>query len=168
MTDFEATLRAKLARNAELAREREQAEVEMDRVLSDQRAAEQRAAAERAEAQKDRHAELVEHLKALVLQLKESSPETFIVRTGWTQSGEEFITKLSTRLLEPARSLFIELDRDDDEVLARWTSDLGNTIELWRLVEMTPQMLAELVVQVADQEAWRGRSAPPPFPGARA
>jgi hypothetical protein len=42
---------------------------------------------------------------------------------GWTQSGEEFIAKISSRTLLPARSLFVELDREDDEVLARWHSD---------------------------------------------
>ena len=165
MTDFEAALQAKLARNTELAEQRAAAEVEMDRVKEEQRLAAEREASESRAAQHARHAELVDHLTRLLGQLKEASSDTFVVRTGWTPSGEEFIAKVSTRQLEPGRSLFIELDRDDDEVLARWTSDVGNTLELWHLLEVQPDALTELVLQVADPELWRGRSKPPPFPG---
>jgi hypothetical protein len=77
-----------------------------------------------------RHGELVEALQAAANELKRADPEGFVVRLGWTESREEFIAKISTRLLEPARSLLIELDRDDDEVLARWHSDLGDALEL--------------------------------------
>jgi hypothetical protein len=164
MTDFEAALQAKIARNAELAEERARAEVEMDRVERERREAEARADTERLAAQRERHGQLVEALTAAAKGLKAADTEGFVVRLGWTQSGEEFIAKISTRLVEPARSLLIELDRDDDEVLARWHSDLGNALELWRLLEVTPALLQELVLQVADQELWRGRRRPPAFP----
>jgi hypothetical protein len=164
MSDFQDALKAQLARNEELAEERRRAEAEMDRVEEERRADEERRRQELAEARRQRHAELVDHLKTVSAQLKQSSPDQFIVRTGWTESGEEFIAKLSTRGLEPARSLFIELDRDDDEVLARWTSALGNSIELWRLLEVDAGMLTQLVLQVADQQLWHGRTHPPPFP----
>ena len=85
-------------------------------------------------------------------------------RLGWTESGEEFIAKLSTRLLEPARSLLIELDRDDDEVLARWHSDVGSSLELWRLLEVDDDTITAMVLQVADQDQWREAKRPPPFP----
>jgi hypothetical protein len=164
MTDFEAALRARLERNEELARERARAEEQMDRMVVERQTEEERRRRELELARQQRHAELVEHLKTVTSQLKRSSPETFIVRAGWSASGKEFITRLSTRTLEPARTLFIELDRDDDEVLARWTSDLGNSIELWRLLEVSPALLTELVLQIADQELWHGRNSPPPYP----
>lgn len=166
MDDFEAALQARLAANAEIAERHRQAEAEMDKAKADKAEAEARAAAERAQAQRDRHGELVEHLKAVAAQLKASDPEGFIVRLGWTPSGEEFIARISTRQTEPARTLFIELDRDDDEVLARWTGDLGSAIELWRLLEVTPAMLSKLVLDAADQTLWRGARKPPPFPAA--
>lgn len=164
MTDFEAALRAKLERNEELTRERARAEEEMNRVVAERQAEEERRQRELEQARRQRHAELVEHLKAVTAQLKQSSPETFIVRAGWTPSGEEFVARLSTRMLQPARTLFIELDRDDDEVLVRWTSAVGDSVELWRLLEVPPALLTELVLQVADQELWRGRNSPPPYP----
>jgi hypothetical protein len=164
MTDFEAALAARLARNAELAEERARAERQMDLAEQQRRDQKEREEAERLQAQRARHAELVEGLTAAAKGLKDASPEGFVVRLGWTQSGEEFIAKISTRLLEPARSLLIELDRDDDEVLARWHSDVGNALELWRLLEVTPGLLQELVLQVADQELWRGADRPPSFP----
>jgi hypothetical protein len=164
MTDFEAALRARLERNKELARERARAEEEMNRVVEERRTEEERRQQELQLARQQRHAELVEHLQTVTDQLKQSSPGTFIVRAGWSKSGEEFVAKVSTRALEPARKLLIELDRDDDEVLARWTSDIGNSIELWRLLEVSPALLTELVLQVADQELWHGRSSPPPYP----
>jgi hypothetical protein len=164
MSDFEAALRARLQRNQELARERARAEEEMDQVIEERQAKQERQQQELQLARRQRHAELVEHLKTMTNQLKQSSPETFIVRAGWSASGEEFVARLSTRTLEPGRTLFIELDRDDDEVLARWTSNVGNSVELWRLLEVTPALLTELVLQVADQELWHGRSSPPPYP----
>ena len=67
--------------------------------------------------------------------------------------------------MAPARTLSLELDRDDDEVFARWRSDVGDSLEMWRLLEFSTDMLSELVLQVVDQELWRGRTSPPPFPG---
>lgn len=164
MSDFEAELRQRLARNAELAAERERAEQEMDRAKEE---AQRRAEAEQAErrrAAQARHGELVETLRSAAEALKQASPETFVVRMGWTASGEEFIAKISSRQLSPSRSLFIELDRDGDEVLVRWHSDLGNSLELWRLLECSPSMLQQLVLQAADQDLWRELSRPPAFP----
>jgi hypothetical protein len=164
MTDFEESLQAKLARNAELAAERAEAEKEMDRAKERAEEQERQRAIRLADARKERHAELAKACRQLADQLKASAPQQFIVRTGWTSSGEEFITKISTRQLRPARTLFIELDRDDDEVLARWTTDVGNAIELWRLLEVTPDLLGALMLQIADQELWDRAAAPPPFP----
>ncbi len=166
MSDFESALQAKLERNAELSQQREAAEREMDRAKAACEEADRRHAAEQADARKTRHAELVAHLERLTGQLKQASPEQFVLRAGWTQSGEEFISKISTRGLNPARTLFVELDRDDDEVLARWTSDVGNSLELWRLLEVGPDDLTQLLLQVADQDVWRNAASPPPFPGA--
>lgn len=168
MSDFEQALSAKLSRNAELQEQREQAEQEMDRA---EREARERAAAEAAEqqgARDERHAELVTALQSAAEGLKEADPEGFVVRLGWTESRDEFIAKISTRLMTPARSLFIELDPRDDEVLVRWHSDLGDALELWRLLEVDPNLLRQLVLQVADQELWRGLERPPPFPEAAA
>lgn len=167
MTDFESALQAKLARNAEIARERADAERAMDRARAEAEERERRRAAELAEARKVRHAELAEHLQQLATQLMQASSDAFVVRTGWTESGEEFIAKISTRGLDPARSLIVELDRDDDEVLARWSADVGNSLELWRLLEVEPPLLTELLLQVTDQDLWRGASSPPRFPGAK-
>nr|MBA2528921.1 hypothetical protein [Euzebyales bacterium] len=164
MSDFESALQAKLARNAEIAEERVRAEEEMDRAAADAEEAERRRAADLSTAQRARHDELTGHLRRVADSLKLASPDAFVVRMGWTESGEEFIAKISTRQLEPARSLLVELDRDDDEVLARWSSAVGNTLELWRLLEVTPELLTELVLQVADQDLWRRAAAPPPFP----
>ena len=159
-SSFRDALDAKLAANADLAAQRRAAEEEMDRV----REAEEVAAQALEASKRERHAELAAALKELADQLKASRPDSFIVRTGWTESGEEFVAKMSTRQMSPKRSLFVEIDRDDDEVLARWTTDLGNAIEIWRLLEFTPDMLAALVLQVADDSAWTG-TKPPPFPG---
>jgi hypothetical protein len=163
MVDFEAALRARLERNAELAEERARAEEEMDRLREEQFTAKIREEHERREAQRERHGELVKALEASAMQLKQADPEGFVVRLGWTQSREEFIAKISTRLVTPARSLFVEIDMDD-EVLVRWHSDLGNALELWRLLEVPPSLLQELVLQVADQELWRSLDRPPRFP----
>jgi hypothetical protein len=164
MVDFEAALQAKLVRNAELAQEREQAEEEMDRVLQQQAEERIREEHERRQAQMARHDELVQALQAAANGLKQADPEGFVVRLGWTESRQEFIAKVSTRLVHPARSLFVELDRDDDEVLVRWHSDLGNALELWHLLEVPPEILQQLVIQVADQELWRDLDRPPRFP----
>jgi len=164
MTDFQSELAARLARNAELARERAQAEQEMDRAVREREEAERRRVAELAEARVTRHRELAEQLRTVAEGLKAASPDEFVVRLGWTPTGEEFIARISTRKLRPARTLLVELDRDDDEVLARWKSDVGDALELWRLLEVDAPLLAELVLQVADQELWKGRAAPPPFP----
>lgn len=165
MSNFESALRAKLDRNAELAALRQQAEQEMDRV---QEEAAERAERERQEYRKrsdQRHTVLVEHLEKTAHALKQASPQDFVVRMGWTSSGEEFMAKITTRTLIPARSLFIELDREDDEVLARWHSDIGNSLELWRLLEVEPEVIEQLVLQVADQHMWREADRPPAFPG---
>lgn len=159
MSDFEDALQQRLSSNTEMAQRRKAAEEEMDR---------QRAEAEARDAALDgarraRHAELAAHLQDVADRLKASAPDSFIVRTGWTESGEEFIAKLSTRQMTPKRSLFVEVDRDDDEVLARWTSGVGSAIEIWRLLEVVPQMLTDMVLQVAADEAWTG-DRPPPFP----
>ncbi len=164
MTDFEAALRAKLDRNAQLAAEREEAEADWERFQRERQEEERRREQEQRTAREGRHGVLVEALTAAAKGLKSMSPEGFIVRLGWTQSGEEFIAKISTRLMEPARTLLVELDRDDDEVLARWHSDVGNSLELWRLLEVTPELLQGLVLHVADQELWRTSNRPPPFP----
>jgi hypothetical protein len=164
MNDFERALQEKIARNAELAAQRRAAEHEMDRLEQDREAQARRREAELHAARLTRHAELVEVIQDLTRQLRAASPEAFVVRAGWSASGEEFITKISTRLLEPARSLFVELDRDDDEVLVRWRSDVGSALELWRLLEVSPELLHELILQVADQDLWRSATRPPAFP----
>lgn len=165
MNDFESALEAKLARNAEIAKDRADNEAAMKQWEA-QREADRRAEEQQLQQERDdRHAELARHLERVAAQLKQSAPESFVVRMGWTESGEEFVAKLSTRLLEPARSLLIELDRDDDEVLARWNSDIGSSLELWRLLEVDTAILTELVLQVADQDLWRAADRPPAFPG---
>lgn len=166
MTDFEENLQARLARNAELAAQRSQAEEEMDEAKRRAEEQERQREAELAQSRNERHAELAASCQNLVDQLKASAPDQFVVRTGWTSSGDEYIAKISTRQLSPARTLFIELDRDDDEVLARWTTDVGNTIELWRLLEVTSEMLGEMLLQIADQQLWDRATEPPPYPTA--
>lgn len=161
MSDFSDALQARLSNNEELAAQRQQAEAEMERLRQEAEQAER----DQDEARNARHAELAAHLKSVADQLKASKPDSFIVRTGWTESGEEFIAKLSTRQMSPKRVLFVEVDRDDDEVVARWTSDLGMAVEIWRLLEVTPAMLTEMVLHVADDAAWRGER-PPAFPQA--
>lgn len=156
---FGDALKARLSANESLAEARAAAEAEMDRVQEEAEAA----AAAHEEQKRAHHAELSAALDELADQLKASAPDSFIVRTGWTESGEEFVAKMTTRQMRPKRSLFVEVDRDDDEVLARWTSDIGGSIEIWRLLEVDAAMLAALVLQVADDEAWSGRK-PPPFP----
>ncbi len=164
MSDFQEALQQRLERNAELAEQRRRAEQEMDRVREQQAEEAIRAEHARRQAQMQRHEELVEALAERAQALKASDTEHFVVRLGWTESREEYIAKISTRKLQPARSLLIELDRADDEVLARWHSDLGNSLELWRLLEVEPPLLEELLLQVADQAMWRELERPPAFP----
>lgn len=164
MTDFEAALAEQLSRNAELAQRRVQAEAEMDQAKRDREEADHQEAARQQEERNARHGELAEHLGRVAAQLKASAPDTFIVRSGWTASGEEYLTKISTRQTSPARSLHVEIDRDDDAVLARWNSDVGSPVEMWRLLEVTPEMLTQLVLQIADEPYWRSAASPPPFP----
>ncbi|MGI8574975.1 MAG: hypothetical protein ACR2MA_06460 [Egibacteraceae bacterium] len=164
MSDFEAELARRLSRNEELAEERAAAEEQMDRVVAEQAEARARAAREREQAQREQHSQLASFLRERAEQLKQAAPDTFVLRMGWTESGEEFIVKLSTRTLSPSRSLFIELDRDDDEVLVRWHSDVGNSLELWQLLEASTDLLGTLLLQFADQETWRGAERPPAFP----
>lgn len=166
MGDFETALQAKLARNAELAKERAQAEQEMDRLEREAAERAEREEAERRAAARARHRELVDRLTEAAGALKAHSPESFVVRMGWTASGEEYIAKISSRRLTPSRSLFIELDREDDEVLVRWNSERGKALELWRLLEVGPELLDALVLQVADQDLWRETPRPPAFPEA--
>ncbi|MEE8602855.1 hypothetical protein [Euzebya tangerina] len=161
MSDFSDALQQRLSRNQKLAAEREQAEAEMDRVREEE--AQRDAALD--QAKRDRHAELSAHLQVVAEQLKASKPDSFIVRTGWSASGEEYLARMKTRQMSPKRELYVEVDRDDDEVLARWTSDIGTAIEVWRLLEVTPEMITQMVLQVADDGAWSGRR-PPRFPGA--
>src|SRR5690606_3779393 len=118
-SDFEAALKARLARNEELAAERQEKVAAMEQWEADREEQRRAEEARLAEARNERHAELATHLEEMARRLKQSAPEDFVVRMGWTESGEEFIAKISTRLMEPARSLLVELDRDDDEVLAR-------------------------------------------------
>lgn len=159
MSEFEDALEATLSRNRELEERRARAEAELERAREEEEARER----QRMEDLRARHAELAEAVRDLAARLKQARPDSFIVRSGWTESGEEFIVRISTRQMRPKRVLFIEVDRDDDEVLARWASDLGGAIEIWRLREVSREMLAQLVLQVADDEAWRG-DRPPPFP----
>ncbi|HWH33041.1 MAG TPA: hypothetical protein VNU01_10255 [Egibacteraceae bacterium] len=163
MSGFEDKLRERLESNAALAEQRAAAEAEMDRAAL--QAQQEAAAAERElRASRDaRHAELAARLEDLLDMLR-GSGQRLEVRAGWSASGEEFYARLATHAGWPQRVLSLELDRDDDEVLARWHSDVGNTLELWRLLEFDVEMLEELVLQVIDDELWRGASAPPAFP----
>lgn len=164
MTDFSSRLASSISNNERLAAERAEAEQRMDLAAEEARDAAERREAELAQARRDRHAALVDHLTRVAADLKGAASEHFVVRMGWTADGESFVAKLSTRTVTPSRTLFIELDRDDDEVLARWNTDVGSSLELWRLLEVGPALLEELVIQIADQELWRGRTEPPPFP----
>ncbi|MDQ4130495.1 MAG: hypothetical protein M3133_05830 [Actinomycetota bacterium] len=166
MDGFEDVLKAKLARNAELALEQEQAEREAERMRAERAAEAERREREVEQARRARHAELVERLQRLAEQVDITSPEHLVVRSGWSASGEEFMAKVHTIQMRPSRSLLVQLDRDDDQVLVRWSSDIGESVEMWRLLEFSPDMLDELFLQAVDQELWRGRDRPPLFPGA--
>lgn len=165
MSDFDAALRQRLERNERLAEARARAEEEMDQAaerLAEQ--VEQENREERAR-QDQRHAELSERLVQLVATVRGAAPHVD-VRAGWSASGEEYLAKFTTTGIRPRRALTLELDRDDDEVLARWHSAVGDTLEIWHLLEFDLVMLEELVLQVIDDDLWHGRGDPPPFPGA--
>lgn len=166
MADFQDALQAKLTRNVEVDREHEQEERERRLAEAEHREEQERRHREEQERRDARHAELVAHLQGLLAEVERSATADFVSRGGWTESGEEFVVKVTSVRLSPRRSLFVELDRDDDEVLARWTSEVGESIEMWRLLEFTPDMLDELLLKLVDQEIWRDASRPPPFPGA--
>lgn len=166
MEDFDAALRATLEQNRDLERRHAQAEEEMARLEEERRQAAEEERERLAAGRAQRHAELAAHLEDVVGRLKASSPDLFVVRTGWSSSQEEYTARVRTRTIRPARTLFIELDRDDDEVLVRWISDVGSAIELWRLLEVDPPLLSRLVLQVADQDLWRTADRPPAFPKA--
>lgn len=165
MAGFEDALQARLDNNERLAQQRARAEEEMDRAA--ERAAEQerREAEERRRQQDERHAELTGRLEELVGAIREKAPH-IDVRAGWSRSGEEYLAKFTTTQKRPRRSLTIELDRDDDEVLARWHSAVGDSLELWHLLEFEVEMLEQLVLQVIDDELWSTAQRPPDFPGA--
>ncbi|MDX1619591.1 MAG: hypothetical protein R3320_01275 [Nitriliruptorales bacterium] len=165
MTDFEDALRARLERNDRLAEERARAEEEMDRAAERVAAEQEREEAERRRQQDERHRELADRLETMVAMIRDSAPD-MDVRAGWSRSGEEYLAKFATTRKRPRRSLTIELDRDDDEVLARWHSAVGDSLELWHLLEFDVQMLEQLVLQVIDDELWSGAKRPPSFPGA--
>lgn len=165
MDGFEDVLKAKLARNAELAQEQERAEREAERLRAAHAAETERRERELDQARRARHAELVERLQRLAEQVDLTSPEHLVVRMGWSASGEEFMAKVQTIQLRPSRSLLVQLDRDDDQVLARWSSTVGDAVEMWRLLEFSPEMLDELFLQALDQELWYRRDSPPSFPG---
>lgn len=165
MDAFEDVLKAKLARNEELSREQERAEREAERMRAEQEAEVQRRDRELDQARLDRHAELVERLQRLAEQVDVTSPEHLVVRMGWSASGEEFMAKIQTIRLRPSRTLLVHFDLDDDQVLARWSSAVGDSVEMWRLLEFSPEMLDELFLQALDQELWYRRNSPPQFPG---
>lgn len=164
MSDFDQQLRERLQRNEQLAKDRSRAEEEMDQAV--QRAAEREAeqARERRRLQDERHAELADRLTQLIKTLRDSAPNV-TTRAGWSASGEEFIARIATVDARPRRALSIELDRDDDEVLARWHSAIGDSLELYHLLEFDTAMLEELVLQVIDDDLWRDLDDPPSFPG---
>lgn len=163
MADFEHALAARLARNDELEQERIAAESEMDAADERARAAAEQRERELGEARVARHAELAERLQALLRQLR--GVDDVLVHGGWSESGEELIAKFAWRGRPPRRTLGVTLDRDDDQVLTRWHSDVGDALELYHLLEFTPEMLGEVVLQVVDQQLWHGASRTPTFPG---
>lgn len=164
LDEFHDALKQTLARNEAVERERREEVEQRRREEEQQRAAEQeRRRAEQAR-RDTRHGELVQHLEALLRDLIETAPDRFVARGGWTESGEEYVVKVGTVQMRPRRSLFLEIDRDDDEVLARWSSDIGESIEMWRLLEVEPAMLTRLLLQLADHEAWLDADRPPAFP----
>lgn len=163
MSDFEDALRARLARNEQLADERSRAEEEMDLALERAREQAEREAQELRTRRDARHAELAERLEQLVATVRDAAPDVD-VRAFWSRSGEEYLARFATPTKTTRRSLSIELDRDDDEVLARWHSLVGQSLEMWHLLEFDTSMLERLVLQVIDDDLWSGRDEPPPFP----
>lgn len=164
MSDFDERLRERLDRNQQLAEERSHAETEMDAAA--ERAAE-RAAREAEDLrgrQDERHAELAERLTELVDQVR-GSAANITVRAGWSASGEEYLARFATIDARPRRALSVELDRDDDEVLIRWHSAVGDSMELYHLLEFDTGMLEELVLEVLDDGLWSDLKSPPAFPG---
>lgn len=163
MSDFDERLRERLDRNQQLAEERAHAETEMDAAA--ERAAERvaRDAEDVRRRQDERHAELAERLTALVDHVRDAV-EDITVRAGWSASGEEYLARFATIDARPRRALSIELDRDDDEVLARWHSAVGDSMELYHLLEFDTGMLEELVLQVLDDGLWGDLKSPPGFP----
>ncbi len=164
MSEFEDRLRERLERNQRLAEERSHAEKEMDRAAERAREEAAREAKEKRERQDARHAELAERLTGLVGRLRDSVPN-LTVRAGWSASGEEFLAKFATVRTRPERALSIVVDRDDDQVIVRWNSDLGDSMELYHLLEFDTDMLEEVVLQAIDDDLWSSRSTPPVFPG---
>lgn len=164
MTDFEDALRGRLAHNEQLAEEQQRAEREMDRAARERQEEQRRRRARRLEQQRARHTELTDHVQEVMAELEETAAEQVVVRAGWTESGEEFVAKLQTVGMDPRRSLLLELDRDDDEVLVRWRSEVGDSLERYRLTRVTTDMLDELVLSLVDQSLWQLRTGPPSFP----
>lgn len=165
MSDFKDALQAQLERNARIEAERRRVDEELDRreeeLEADRRQREQEAARRRDE----RHAQLADHLERLAQDLQNAEDAPVVVRAGWSTTGEEYVADFQSVQLRPKRSLLLEIDRDDDEVLARWRSDVGDALELYRLLEVSPQMLTDLVLKLVDQGYWRSADAPPDFPG---
>lgn len=164
MADFEDQLRAKLERNTEVDEERQAAREEFERHEAEREAEAERREREQRSAREQRHTELVERLEQLIGTVQRTSPENVVARAGWSDSGQEYVAELATVQLDPSRTLFVELDRDDDEVLARWTSSEGDAVEIWRLLDFDPGMLEELILQLIDQELWRPGGGTPDFP----
>lgn len=162
MNDFDDALQARLQRNQELAEERERAEEEMDRAAERVEEQQRREAEELRRRQDERHRELADRLEEMVAAIRTTAPEVD-VRAGWSRSGEEYLARFGSTS-RPKRSLTVELDRDDDEVLARWHSDVGDSLELWHLLEFDTGMLEQLVLQVIDDELWSAAKRPPAFP----
>lgn len=166
MSDFDQRLQARIDRNQQLATERARAEEEMDRATADAAAKAEEEARDLRRRQDARHAELADRLTALVGKVRDDVPN-IVVRAGWSASGEEFIARFATVDTRPDRALSIELDRDDDEVLARWHSSIGDSLELYHLLAFDTTMLEDLVLQVLDDDLWSDLSSTPPFPGNR-
>lgn len=164
MTDFEDALRGRLADNEQLAERQQRAEQEMDQAAQQRKEQEQQRRAQQLEQQRAQHTELTDHLQAVMAKLGETAAEQVVARAGWTESGEEFVAKLQTVGMDPRRSLLLELDRDDDEVLVRWRSEVGDSLERYRLTRVTTDMLDELVLSLVDQSLWQLRTGPPSFP----
>lgn len=164
MDDFRDALQQTLARNAQVETERREAEQERLRAEEERQQQEEEQRRREQELRNTRHADLVEHLQELLSGLSDTAGEHVVVRGGWTESGEEYVVKMSSVRMRPRRSLFLEIDRDDDEVLARWSSDVGHSVEMWRLGEVSTDMLTGLVLTLMDHQAWVDADRPPPFP----